>query len=80
MRLAELQSELPRIACPSLVITSDQDHVVPPGSSDHFAAHVAGPVERMQLVRSFHVATQDYERADLEARAVEFALRVSVPA
>lgn len=75
--LDELQGELPGITCPVLVIASEQDHVVPPGSSDHFAAHVGGPVERMTLVRSFHVATLDYERADLEARAVEFATRVT---
>ncbi len=75
--LDELQAELPLITCPSLVIESEQDHVVPPGASDHFAAHVGGTVERMTLVRSFHVATLDYERADLEARAVEFAERVT---
>jgi carboxylesterase len=75
--LDELQKELPLIRCPALVITSEQDHVVPVGSSDHFAAHVGGPVERMTLVRSFHVATLDYERDELEARAVEFATRVT---
>jgi len=75
--LGELQDELPLIRCPVLVINSEQDHVVPPGSSDHFADRVAGPVERMNLVRSFHVATLDYERDDLEARAVEFATRVT---
>jgi carboxylesterase len=75
--LEQLQNALPRIACPTLVITSDQDHVVPPASSEIFATSVAGPVERMRLVRSFHVATLDYERTDLEARAVEFATRVT---
>lgn len=78
--LDELHDELPRIGCPPLVITSDQDHVVPPGSSDVFAASVAGAVERMRLVRSFHVATLDYERLELEARAVEFAIRVTATA
>lgn len=72
-----LGDELARIVCPSLVITSDQDHVVPPTSSDFFAARVAGPVERMRLVRSFHVATLDYEHAELETRAVTFAMRVT---
>jgi carboxylesterase len=75
--LDELQDELPQIACPTLVITSEQDHVVPPVSSDHFATRVSGPVETMRLVRSFHVATLDYERAELEARAVAFATRVT---
>ncbi len=75
--LDQLHDELPRIGCPCLVITSDQDHVVPPASSDVFAAGVTGPVEQLRLVRSFHVATLDYERSDLEARAVEFATRVT---
>jgi carboxylesterase len=78
--LAELQNQLPCIHCPSLVITSDKDHVVQPASSDHYAASVGGPVERLRLVRSFHVATLDYERADLEAAAVAFATRVTAGA
>jgi carboxylesterase len=75
--LDALQSDLARVHCPALVITSDQDHIAQPISSDHFAERVAGPVERMRLVKSFHVATLDYERADLEARAVAFAQRVT---
>lgn len=75
--LDALQDDLPRVLCPCLVITSEQDHVVQPSSSDHFAEHVGGPVERMRLVRSFHVATLDYERVDIEARAVEFANRAT---
>ena len=71
-----LAADLARIRCPSLVVTSEHDHVVQPSSSDYFAARVGGPVERMRLARSFHVATLDYERADIEARAVEFAARV----
>ena len=75
--LTALADELPLVRCPSLVITSENDHVVQPVSSDYFAEHVGGPVERMRLVRSFHVATLDYEHAELEARAVEFAIRVT---
>ena len=72
-----MQSEVARIQCPVLVISSDQDHVVPPISSDQFAERVGGPVERVRLTKSFHVATLDYERADIEARAVAFAQRVT---
>ena len=72
-----LQDDLVKIRCPVLVINSEQDHVVPAGSSDHFAAAVSGTVERMDLTRSFHVATLDYERADIEARAVAFATKVT---
>lgn len=75
--LEKLQSELAQIHCPSLVITSDNDHVVPPASSDLYSEHVGGAVERLRLLRSFHVATLDLERADIEAAAVAFAASVT---
>jgi carboxylesterase len=70
-----LQRRVDEIRCPVLVIVSDQDHVVPPETSARFAARVRGPVEQMVLARSYHVATLDYERADVEARVVDFATR-----
>lgn len=71
------QPDLPRIACPVLVLTSPQDHVVPPSNSDHVAAKVAGPVERVALARSYHVATLDYDRDLIEDRIVDFARKVT---
>ncbi len=73
----ELQDELLQITCPALVITSEQDHVIPPGSDAIFTTGISGPVEEMRLTRSFHVATIDYEHGEIEARAVEFATRVT---
>ena len=58
--------------CPVLVMTSPQDHVVPPENSDLIAEGVAGPVERVTLERSYHVATLDYDRDLVEAKTVEF--------
>jgi carboxylesterase len=68
---------LAAIGCPSLIITSRQDHVVPPENSDDLANAVSGPVERIWLERSFHVATLDYDKADVESAVVEFACRVT---
>jgi carboxylesterase len=73
----ELEALLPQIACPVLLMTSPNDHVVAPTASDYLAARVAGPVERVTLERSYHVATLDYDRALIEERAVEFARRVT---
>lgn len=70
---ADLAPRLSEIVCPTLVITSRNDHVVPPVNSDFLAAQVSGPVERVWLERSFHVATLDYERDELESQAVSFA-------
>jgi carboxylesterase len=75
----EVRARLGEVRCPVLVITSRQDHVVAPGDSDVIAAAVAGPVERLWLEKSYHVATLDYDRADLERAAVEFADRVTGP-
>ena len=65
------------VRCPTLIITSRNDHVVPPTSSDYLAEHVGGPVERVFLDRSFHVATIDYDRDDIAARSVDFATKVT---
>jgi carboxylesterase len=72
-----LQAELPRIACPVLLMTSPQDHVVPPANSDHLASLVAGPVERVTLERSYHVATLDYDKDLIAERAAVFVRKVS---
>lgn len=71
-----LAPKLEDIRCPTLIITSRNDHVVPPSNSDFLAEHVSGPVERVFLDRSFHVATLDFDRHDIETRAVDFARKV----
>jgi carboxylesterase len=62
---------------PMLLITSRQDHVVDPAQSDALAAAWGGEVQRLWLERSYHVATQDFDRALIEAEAVAFARRVT---
>jgi carboxylesterase len=74
--LDDLVPRLPAIACPVLVVTSRRDHVVPPSSSDLLAERVSGPVERLWLERSFHLATLDVERDVVENAVVDFATRV----
>lgn len=75
--LEALKGQLGAITSPVLILTSPEDHVVPPVSSDTLAAGVAGPAERVTLARSYHVATLDYDRELLERETVAFALRVS---
>lgn len=74
---AEMAERLGRIRCPVLILNSPQDHVVPPENSDILARSVSGPVERVTLERSYHVATVDYDRELVEKSVVEFALRVT---
>jgi carboxylesterase len=74
--LTDLQPALADITCPMLLLNSPQDHVVTPSNSDHLAASVGGPVERVTLERSFHVATLDFDRELIETEAVAFAQKV----
>ncbi|MGH9138034.1 MAG: alpha/beta hydrolase [Acidimicrobiales bacterium] len=71
------QARLAKIDCPLLLLNAPNDHVVPPSNSDHLAASVSGPVERVTLERSYHVATLDYDKEIVVDRVVEFALRVT---
>jgi carboxylesterase len=73
----EVRQDLGKIACPVLIMTSVEDHVVEPGNSDILAEGVTGPVERLTLERSYHVATLDYDKDLIAERAVEFARRVT---
>lgn len=65
------------LTMPLLLITSRQDHVVEPANSEHLAASYGGDVEHVWLERSYHVATQDYDRADIERMTGEFVARVT---
>ncbi len=71
----DLVGRLATVTCPVLIVASRHDHVVPPVSSDMLASGVAGPVERLLLERSFHLATLDVERDLLEDAVVVFARR-----
>jgi carboxylesterase len=67
------------IRCPVMIMTSPDDHVVPASDSDHLAAAVSGPVERLSLDRSYHVATMDHDKELIEEESVAFANRVTGP-
>jgi carboxylesterase len=75
----ELQAVLPKITCPVLLANSVEDHVVEPSEvvAEHAAGLLGGPVERLVLERSYHVATLDYDKELLAERAVEFGRKVT---
>jgi carboxylesterase len=73
----EISAGLDRITCPVLLMTSPQDHVVPTTNSDQLAASVRGPVQRVSLERSYHVATLDHDRDLIRTEAVKFAAKVT---
>jgi carboxylesterase len=73
---AEVESGLASVTCPVLLFTSTQDHVVDPKSSALLVERAKGPVEQVVLDRSYHVATLDYDKDEIEARTVEFVTGV----
>jgi carboxylesterase len=62
---------------PMLLITSKNDHVVDPATNDQLAAQWGGSVERILLDRSYHVATQDFDKQLIFDAAVAFADKVT---
>ena len=75
--LAVIGPTFPSLRMPLLLLTSPQDHVVEPVQSDFLAESYGGPVERITLERSYHVATQDYDKDLIFAESVAFAHRVT---
>ncbi|HEU5152756.1 MAG TPA: alpha/beta fold hydrolase [Iamia sp.] len=73
---AELEGRLGRIACPVLVVTSPQDHVVDPRNSDVLAGAVSGPVERFTAPDSYHVVTLDHDGPAVADAVVAFCTKV----
>jgi carboxylesterase len=74
---SEIRPRLSEIRTPMLIVTSRQDHVVPPSNSDVLAEAVSGPVERLWLEESYHVATIDHDRRLVADAVVDFARRVA---
>jgi carboxylesterase len=74
---AQAIDDLVKVTCPVLLMTSPQDHVVEPRNSDIVADRVSGPVERVTLERSYHVATLDYDKGLIFERSIEFTRRVT---
>ena len=74
--LAPLEGTYESLRMPLLLLNSPQDHVVEPAQAEYLATHYGGPIERITLERSFHVATQDYDKDLIFSSSVAFADRV----
>lgn len=71
-----LAERLGSVTCPVRLYSSRQDHVVPPSNGDFLVARLPGPVERIFLEKSYHVATLDYDGPDIASGTAEFARAV----
>ena len=74
--LGPMSDRYRELKMPLRLFTSRQDHVVEPANSEHLAATYGGDVEHTWLERSYHVATQDYDRDLVIAESLKFVDRV----
>lgn len=70
--------DLPQLRLPVLLLTSAEDHVVPPLSWQAFLAHVGSTdVTHVVLENSYHVATLDNDAELIFDQSVQFIRRVA---
>ena len=74
--ISEVYARLSAITAPSLLLSSREDHVVTSDNGDDLVAMVSGPIERIWLEDSYHVATMDNEQEAVEAAALAFVKKV----
>jgi carboxylesterase len=74
--IATVHENLQLISAPSLLLSSREDHVVTSDNGDDLEALVSGPVERVWLEDSYHVATMDNDQELVESLTLDFLARV----
>jgi carboxylesterase len=73
-----VEANLSNIVAPSLLLSSREDHVVTSDNGDAIVERSSGPVERLWLEESYHVATMDNDQELLESATMEFLSKVLV--
>jgi carboxylesterase len=76
--LTPMSDRYRELKMPLRLFTSRHDHVVEPSNSEHLAGTYGGEVEHTWLDRSYHVATQDYDRDVIISESVRFVDRVTI--
>jgi carboxylesterase len=76
--VADVDARLSAITAPSLLLSSREDHTVAPDNGDLIVEKSSGPVERIWLEESYHVATLDHDQELVEGSTIEFLAKVLV--
>lgn len=71
-----VNANLSSITAPSLLLSSREDHTVAPDNGDEIVNKSCGPVERIWLEESYHVATLDNDQELVERATLEFLAKV----
>jgi carboxylesterase len=74
----DVAANLSAITAPSLLLSSREDHTVAPENGDEIVEKSSGPVERIWLEESYHVATLDNDQELVESTTMEFLAKVLV--
>ncbi len=74
--MTSLNGNLDRISAPVLLLSSREDHVVTSDNGDDLVARVSGPIERVWLENSYHVATIDNDQELVKSLTMDFLARV----
>ncbi len=77
--IGEVYEALASIVAPSLLLSSREDHVVTADNGDDLVARVRGPIERVWLENSFHVATIDNDQPVVQALTRDFIHKTVAP-
>lgn len=71
---------LPRVTVPTLILTSREDHVVPPANGRIIAGGIsANIIEQVALENSYHVATLDHDLPKIITETLRF-IAARIPA
>lgn len=73
-----VEARLSNITAPSLLLSSRVDSVVPTDNGDTLVALSSGPIERIWLEDSYHVATMDNDQELVESATLDFLAKVLV--
>lgn len=64
---------LPYVTCPALLITSREDHVVPPANGEYILSRISSQEKRiLWLEDSYHVATLDNDKDKIVQESIAF--------
>lgn len=73
----QLRPILHHVVAPILLMRSSVDHVVAPRNAELIRSTVRSPIQEVELHRSYHVATLDYDAPEIFARSVAFMEEVT---
>jgi carboxylesterase len=74
--VTSVHEKLGQITAPILLLSSREDHVVTSDNGDDLVTSVSGPLERVWLENSYHVATIDNDQELVESLTMDFLARV----